>query len=186
MDIKNVRSMFQTTIDFSIVTNHAIDLSHASYNLQQGSLNRDIFLHIRNDMPPNLEGHIISVYNQDYIVYRNLNEPFSHDHYTYELLPILVQVELAEITTVPNAIGTSKPVVGPYTLYPAFLDTYATTEMRRPTQQLVQMYQQEFVFASEQLDLSKDYKLKYQGNFFKIKSKLSDNGVVKLFAIEDV
>lgn len=186
MDIKNVRSKFQTAIDFSVVTDYTTDLSHASYNLQQGSLNRDIFLHISNEIPPNLEGHIISVFNQDYIVYRNLNEPFSNNHYTYELLPLLVQVEVAVVTSSSNAIGTSKPSIGTYQIYPAYLDTYATTEMRRPTQQLVQMYQQEFVFAKEQLDLTKSYKLKYQGNFFKIKSKLSDNGVVKLFAIEDV
>jgi len=178
--------MFQQNIDFLVLTDYFTDLTHATYNLQQGSLNRDIFLHIRNNMPPNLEGHLISISNQEYIVYRNLNEPFSNDHYTYELLPILVQVELAIISTEKNAIGTSSPEIGQYTLFPAYLDTFATTEMRRPTQQPVQMYQQEFVFATEQLDLDSDYKLRYQGNYFKIKSKLSDNGVVKLFAIEDV
>lgn len=186
MDIKNVRSKFQIPIDFLVATEYTTDLTHASYNLQQGSLNRDIFLHICNNLPPNLEGHLVSFSNQDYIVYRNLNEPFSNNHYTYELLPVLVQVELAEITKVENAIGSSKPTIGVYKIYPAYLDTFATSEMRRPTQQMVQMYQQEFVFASKQLDMTKDYKLRYNGNYFKIKSKLSDNGVTKLFAIEDV
>ena len=48
------------------------------------------------------------------------------------------------------------------------------------------MYQQIFGFATEQLDMTKDYKLKYQGRFFKLKSRLRDNGLIKLFAIEDV
>ncbi len=185
MDIKNVRAKFQQNIDFLVLTDYTIDLSHASYNLQQGSLNRDIFLHIRNEMPPNLEGHIVSISNQDYIVYRNLNEPFSNEHYSYELLPLFVQVEIAEVTTVPNAIGTSKPTIGTFKIYPAWMNTYATTEMRRPAQQVVQMYQQEFGFAVQQLDLTKEYKMRYSGNYYKIKSKLTDNGLIKIFAIED-
>ena len=185
MDIKNVRGFFQQSIDFFVLTEYTTDLTHATYNLQQGSLNRDIFLHIRNDLPPNLEGHLISIGNQDYIVYRNLNEPFSNKHYSYELLPLFVQVEIAEVTAASNAIGTAKPVIGTYKLYPAWMNTYATTEMRRPAQQVVQMYQQEFGFATKQLDLTKEYKLKYSGNFYKIKSKLTDNGLIKLFAIED-
>ncbi len=185
MDIKNVRGFFQNVIDFSIATEYTTDLNHASYNLQQGSLNRDIFLHIRNELPPNLEGHIVNISNQSYIVYRNLNEPFSTKHYTYELLPLFVQVEIAEVTTEANAIGGGVPVIGQYKIYPAWMNTYATTEIKRPAQQVVQMYQQEFGFALHQLPLDKEYKLRYAGNSFKIKSKLTDNGLVKLFAIED-
>jgi len=186
MDIRNVRSKFQKDIDFLVVTNYTTDLSHASYNLQQESLNSDVFLHIRNNAAPNLEGHLININSQEYIVYKQLKEPFSLNHYIYQVLPVFVQVEVAEITTTQNAIGASNPVVGEYCSYSAYLDTNATTEMRRPTQQPVQMYKQTFSFAAEQLDVSKEYSLKYEGRFFKLKSRLSDNGIVKIIAIEDV
>lgn len=186
MDIANVRRHFQKPASFSVLTPYNKSLSRVLFNLSQGSLRDEINLHITSDSDLNLIGHLIKIANQTYIVYRQLGEPFSTTHYLYNLLPAISIVSLAEITTAKNAIGSAPPTIGLYKDYFCFINSYATAELQRPTQQVTQMYQQEFVLANKSIDLSKTYKLAYLGQAYKIKSKLLDNGLVKIFAVEDV
>lgn len=188
MDIRNVRLHFQKPIDFEFLTTYdtPYQLYKAKYNLSQSTLRDEVTLHVYSPSDLNLLGHAIKIGYQVYLVYRQLSEPFSSNHYLYTLVPAISQVNLAVVTSSKNAIGSTAPVVGPYEAYYCFLNSYATTEITRPTQQVTQMYQQEFMLASKSIDLSNTYKLAYMGQPYKIKSKLLDNGIVKIFAVEDV
>lgn len=186
MDIRDVRRHFHKPVDFTVLTPYSIALNRATFNLSQSTLKDEVNLHVYSNTNLDLVGHVVRIANQSYAIYRQLGEPFSSNHFIYTLIPTVSIVKLAEVVTVKNAIGSAPPAVSNYVEYPCFLNSYATTEIQRPTQQVTQMYQQEFVLASKSIDLSKTYKLNYMGQAYKIKSKLLDNGIVKIFAVEDV
>lgn len=188
MDIREIRRHFQKPVNFTVLTTYAKPflLLRAQYSLSQTTLRDEVTMHVYSKDDLELIGHAIQIGAQTYIVYRQLSEPFSNNHYLYTLMPAISSVSLATVTTAKNAIGSTAPTLGEYVAYPCFLNSYATTEITRPTQQVTQMYQQEFMLASKAIDLSKTYKLSYMGQPYKIKSKLLDNGILKIFAVEDV
>jgi hypothetical protein len=181
MDLSLTRAHFLKSIDFTIETHYIKDLSHASYSLNMDSLKSAYILHISNESDLELEGHEIKIGLQPFIVYRSAIEPISFQHYTYELLPLTTYIELAIVTKVTNAIGAGAPSIGTYVKFNCSLRNNSETGS-----QPVPVFQQEFSVASKAYDPTKEYKLRYLGRAYKLKSRLMDNGATKLYAIEDI
>lgn len=181
MELSHTRAHFLKNIDFTVETHYTTDLSHASYSLNMDSLKSNYILHISSEDDLKLEGHEIKIGLQPFLVYRSAIEPISFQHYTYELLPLTSSIELAVVTKVANSIGSAAPTVGTFVKFNCSLKNISESN-----NQPIPMVQQEFTVASKAFDLTKEYKLKYSNRAYKLKTRLIDNGAIRLYAVEDV
>ena len=109
MNIRDVRARFQRKVDFFIADYAPENKFHMRYSLQQDSTKmRYIHLYITSTVDPKLEGKHIRIMNQDYLVYKEVNEPFSSNEWTYKLLILSEEIELRQVIAEDNAIGGSK------------------------------------------------------------------------------
>jgi len=109
MNIRDVRARFQKEVDFFIADYASEIKNQMRYSLQQDSTKmRDIHLYVTCEVDPKLEGKHIKVENQDYLVYKEVHEPFSFEEWSYRLLVLSEDIQLREVMAEKNAIGGSK------------------------------------------------------------------------------
>lgn len=109
MDIRYVRNRFQKEVDFFISNYVPSNVNQMYYSLQQDSTKmRYIQLYITCDVNPKLEGKHIRIGDQDYLVYKEANEPFSFSQWSYKLLVLTEPIQIKEVLAESNAIGGSK------------------------------------------------------------------------------
>lgn len=112
MDVAAVRGKFQKEIDFFISDYVPDNINHLRYSLQQDSTKmRFIHLYITSEVDPKLEGKHIRIKNQDYLVYKSINEPFSFKEWTYKLLVLSECIEIKELMAESNSIGGSTMII---------------------------------------------------------------------------
>ena len=203
MDLSLVRLKFQKIWNNFLRTNYSGDLSQVHYSLQQESLNsEDMFLHITSPTNPQLEGSLIEISAQRWIVQKAMREHVNKDMWIYKLLPTHCKITLALSVTTKNAIGSTsaddtidgndKLVDGAVLhvisgVYDAFLDFYDRKERLSPTAQPVDSFEQNFFIAVNQLENPKlPYVMYYGMDRYKVGSIERVAGSFKITAIKDV
>jgi len=183
MDIRNVRARFQHKVDFFIANYASENKFQMLYSLQQDSTKmRYIHLYITSNTDPKLEGKHINIKNQDYLVYKTINEPFSFNEWTYRLLILSEKIELRQVMAEDNVIGGSKIVLTDGDnfkidgddlkvingTYLAFLQDRISSE--EGVQPMVSSELHFLLPLSEPIDPSKNYDILYKGVRHKLKN----------------
>jgi hypothetical protein len=188
MDIHLVRRKFQRTGNIFVDTDANIDLSHVPYSLQQESLNSiNMFLYITTAVDLALEGHVLTIKNQKWIVQESMKETVNTQLFEYKLYPVtdLINVRLLDIRT--NALGLiDKTGASIEHLVHCFVDDRGLKERAVPSAQPVEAIQQIFYVARYEMpDVSSPYEVYYQGNKYKVDSLEKISGAIKLRLTED-
>jgi len=188
MDIHLVRRKFQTTGNIFINTNPNVDISHVPYSLQQESLNSiDMLLYLTTAVDFALEGHILEIKGQKWIVFEKFKEVVNTQLYEYKLFPVtdILMVRFLNIET--NALGKiNSPGVGLEKVVNCFVDTRGLKERSVPSLQPLEAIQQIFYVARYEIpEDTVPYEIYYQGQKYKIDSTEKIIGAVKLRLTED-
>ena len=201
MDLSRVRSKFSKTIDFFISNISAPLKFQMSYSLQQDSLNsRDLRLLVNSPVNPKLLGKYITVENQNYIVYNELNEPFSLNQYVYYLLPCNGEVEIKYIHAAKNAIGSTLEIqtdgnmtiidgnVKSYysNVFPVYIDSFLKINAYNETQPVSTYDVTMFLPTDIPFDQKNNFVIYYLGNKYKLTAVLKLLGAYKLSVIKDL
>jgi len=189
MDISQVRRKFQHLWDFTMLTSHNVNLSTAYYSLQQESLNSDdMLLYVTSDVVPSLEGSLLELEGQRWIVYLAMKELSNKKMYEYRLFPVTDTITIREVNTASNALGMVKvDDTGELITLDVFVEEYSLKERIVPTAQAVESYQQSFLVAANQLpNYRGTYILTYRGLNFKIDSFERSVGIIKIRCTEDL
>lgn len=201
MDLSRVRSKFSKTIDFFISNISAPLKFQMSYSLQQDSLNsRDLRLLVNSPVNPKLLGKYITIENQNYIVYNELNEPFSLNQYVYYLLPCNGEVEIKYIHAAKNAIGSTLEVqtdgnmtiidgnVKSYysNIFPVYIDSFLKINAYNETQPVSTYDVTMFLPTDIPFDQKNNFVIYYLGNKYKLTAVLKLLGAYKLSVIKDL
>ncbi len=184
MDIHQVRRKFQIVGEITVSTNTSLDISHVPYSLQQESLNSiNMLLYITTATNLQLEGHVLNIKNQLWIVKKVMKETVNTAVYEYLLLPVLDVLVLRILNIVTNDIGVQlEGIPSDYTVN-CFIDDRARAVR---SNQLVDVIQQTFFVAIEEMPVDEVYEAYYRGRKYKISSLERLIGVVKLRLIEDI
>lgn len=189
MDIHQVRRRFQTLWNFSVLTNYNVNLSTAYYSLQQGSLTSDdMLLYVTSKINPELNGSLIELQNQKWIVATSFKELVNQDLYEYRLYPITDTFILKTMETTSNALGVNiVSDTGVEKIMNCYIEEYSLKERTVPTAQPVESYQQSFIIAANELpDYRGTYELTYKGHRYKIDSFERSVGLIKIRATENL
>ncbi len=189
MDISQVRRKFQKTWNFSVLTNYNVNLSTASYSLQQGSLNSDdMLLYVTSKVRPELEGSLIESQGQKWIVFQAMKEVANKNLYEYRLYPVTDILSLKSINIQKNDLGAVLvDSTGEVIILHCFVEEFSMKERAVPTAQPVESVQQSFIIAANELpDYRGAYELYYRGLKFKIDSFERSIGLIKIRATEDL
>ena len=201
MDLSRVRSKFSKTIDFFISNISAPLKFQMSYSLQQDSLNsRDLRLLVNSPVNPKLLGKYITIENQNYIVYNELNEPFSLNQYVYYLLPCNGEVEIKYIHAAKNAIGSTLEIqtdgnmtiidgnVKSYysNVFPVYIDSFLKINAYNETQPVSTYDVTMFLPTDIPFDQKNNFVIYYLGNKYKLTAVLKLLGAYKLSVIKDL
>jgi len=189
MDLSLIRRKFQHLWNFTVHTNYNIDLSTAYYSLQQGSLNSDdMLLYVTSEVIPKLEGSLIELQGQKWIVYLSMKELVNQNLYEYRLYPATDTLVIKAINIQTNDLGAVLvDDTGEETILHCYVEEYSLKERTVPTAQPVESYQQSFFIAANELpDYRGTYELYYRGIKFKIDSFERSIGLIKIRATEDL
>jgi len=161
-----------------------------------------MFLHITSTSNPRLEGSLIEISQQRWIVQKAMREHVNKDMWIYKLLPTHTKILLAVQVVTKNAIGSSQAndtVDGNELMldgtdlnivsgtYDAYLDFYDRKERLSPTAQPVDSFEQNFFIAVNQLENPRlPYVMYYSGDRYKVSSIERVAGSFKITAIKDV
>jgi len=184
MDIHLVRRRFQTVGEITVVTNPNIDISHVPYSLQQESLNSvDMLLYVTTDVDLQLEGHVLNIKNQLWIVKKFMLEVVNTKLYEYLLLPVLDNLTLRVLDIVTNAMGVTQEGTSIDTVVNCFIDDRSRAVR---SDQPLDVIQQTFFVAVQEMPVDEVYEVYYRDRKYKIASMERLVGVVKLRLIEDI
>ena len=201
MELSRVRSKFNKAIEFFISNSNAQLKSHASYSLQQDSLNsRDLRLLVNCDYNPKLLGKYIIIENQTYIIHNELNEPFSHNQYIYYLLPCNAEVTIKYINTAKNAIGSTLEIetdgnlalidgqIKSYysNVFPAYVDSFLQMDRFSNSQPNSSFNVSVFLPIDIPFNQKQNFNIFYLDNKYKISAVLKVLGAYKISMIKDV
>ena len=201
MDLSRVRSKFSKAIDFFVSNISAPLKFQMSYSLQQDSLNsRDLRLLVNSPVNPKLLGKYITVENQNYIVYNELNEPFSLNQYVYYLLPCNGEVEIKYIHAAKNAIGSTLEIqtdgnsaiidgnIKSYysNVFPVYIDSFLKINAYNETQPVATYDVTMFLPTDIPFDQKNNFVIYYLGNKYKLTAVLKLLGAYKLSVIKDL
>ena len=203
MELYNVRRRFQDKIDFFIPAKYLINIFHKSYSLQQDPLTSEKFLlYITSDINPRLEGVFLYIHKQPWIVYKYFRERSNKDMFEYQVRPANDYVGIKALQNTKsimgvavqgtNTDGNSTLLDGNSTLifdneFNCFVDSFDRKERVQPTAQAVDAFEQTFMLAQSQLeDYQLPFVLYYRGNEYKVMSKTSDYGIIKIRATRDL
>lgn len=185
MDISQVRRHFQKAWNFSVLTSHNINLSQAYYSLQQESLISDkMFLYVTLNVSPQLDGSLIELNSQKWIVSKCMQEHSNKNLYEYHVYPATDVIELSEINTVSNDLGTNVSTMGSIYTIPCYVSIYS---MKERVGQVTESNQQVFYIAANSLpNYHGVYVLKYRGLDYKINSYEWAIGIIQIKATGNV
>jgi len=189
MDISQVRRRFQKLWNFSVLTLHNVNLSTAHYSLQQGSLNsEDMLLYMTLGINPELNGSLLELDGQRWIVATSFKEAVNQNLYEYKLLPVTDTFILKTMETTSNALGVNiVSDTGIEKTMNCYIEEYSLKERTVPTAQPVESYQQSFIIAANELpDYRGTYELTYKGHKYKIDSFERSVGIIKIRATENL
>ena len=201
MDLSRVRSKFSKAIDFFVSNISAPLKFQMSYSLQQDSLNsRDLRLLVNSPVNPKLLGKYITIENQNYIVYNELNEPFSLNQYVYYLLPCNGEVEIKYIHAAKNAIGSTLEIqtdgnmsiidgnVKSYysNVFTVYIDSFLKINAYNETQPVATYDVTMFLPTDIPFDQKNNFVIYYLGNKYKLTAVLKLLGAYKLSVIKDL
>ncbi len=181
MNISLVRRHFQKAWNFSVLTSHNVDLTQAYYSLQQESLVSDkMFLYVSFNTSPQLDGSLIELNGQKWLVSKNMKELANTELYEYHLYPATDVLELIEQNTVSNDLGININSVGTIYSIPCYFTIYSTKER---VGQPVEANQQTFFIAANSMpNINGVYTLRYKGLNYKINSYETAVGIVQIKA----
>ena len=184
MDIHLVRRRFQTLGKINVVTNPLVDLSQVPYSLQQESLNSiDMLLYITTENNLHLEGHVLDIKQQLWIVKKFMKEVVNTHLYEYLLLPVMDKLILRILTVSTNAMGIVNEGASENLEVNCFIDDRARAVR---SEQPLDVIQQTFYVAVEEVPVAKIYEAFYKTRKYKIASMERLVGVVKFRLIEDI
>lgn len=201
MDLARVRSKFGKAVDFFISNITTSLKTQLTYSLQQDSLNsRDLRLLVTCKHNPKLLGKYIAIENQHYIVYNELNEPFSLNQYVYYLLPCNGEIELKYIHTAKNAIGSTLELKTDGNIanidgnikafysntYPAYIDSFMKINAYNETQPTPTFDVTVYLPIDIAFDQKNNFVIYYLGNKYKLTAVLKLLGAYRLSMIKDV
>lgn len=203
MELSNVRRRFQTQIDFFVPAKYTIKIFHESYSLQQDPLTSEKFLlYITSKLNPQLDGYLIFIRKQPWLVYKYFMERSNKDMYEYQVMPANDFVTIKALQTTTGLMGQnlkSQSTDGNEVLldgndqlifnneFHCYIDRLDRKERVQPTTQPVDAFEQTFVLARSQLvDYHLPFTLQYKGDDYKVMSSTSDYGVIKIRATKDL
>ncbi len=203
MEISAVRSRFQKKVDFFIPAKYTGNVFHKSYSLQQDPLTSDKFLlYITSSSNPTIDGLMMFIHNQPWLVYKHFLERSNKNMFEYQLMPANERVGIKALITRENALGdvtdglstdgNTTLVDGNVDLifdndFHCYLDSFDRKERVQPTAQAVDAFEQTFILAQAQLqDYQAPFTIYYKGNAYKVMSSTNDYGVIKIRATQDL
>ena len=189
MNIKNIRQKFQKKWNFLFLTSYYLDMSTAFYSLQQGSLNSDdmlLYVTVRNN--PKLEGELIHLEGQTWIVASGFKEHSSRDLFEYKLYPANDILHFKVVHKIKNDVGIVElKETSEIVKVPCYVDDYSLKERTSPTKQVNEAFQKSFFIAANSLDIiNKVYILFYRDQAYKLESLERSIGLIKVRATENL
>ena len=186
MNIHLVRRKFQVLGNITVSTDTNIDLSHLPYSLQQESLNSEkMLLYITTSVDLQLEGHLLIIKDQKWIVYQAMKETVNNQLYEYLLLPATDNLTIKFVSIEENALGlieTNQPTTE--TTVSCYVGDRGIKE--RGSLPPVETIQQVFFVANKEMpNTSIPYEIYYFGKKYKINSTERVVGVIKFRLTED-
>ena len=189
MDISQVRAHFQHPWDITSVTDPNINSLEAVYSLEQDPVgNKGIFLHVTADSKIPLEGHLLNIRQQPFIVYRQIKEVVNKNLYQFQLYQVTGQITLKALVMQKNAVGLVKASLSvPDLVLDTYLEYASMKEKTVPTSQPGEVFQQLFIVGKEQFtNASEAFELYYQGLKYRYDSIELVNGIYLIRATRDI